>query len=106
MQKILFLPIQIYMYKSYKIKSAGEVIFLAKMNQNALTMVFGEKTPNQLEDKKAFAKIVSSLNQIKMESYQKETNKGIMLTTVKVSMGINVLLIRLILDFKIEKMLK
>ena len=82
------------------------MIFLAKMNQNALTMVFGEKTPNQLEDKKAFAKIVSSLNQKKMESFQKETNKGIMLTTVKVSMGIIVLRIRLTLGFRIEKMLK
>ena len=69
-------------------------------------MVFGEKTPSQLEEKKAFAKIVSSLNQIKMESFQKETNKGIMLTTVKVSMGINAPRIRLILEFEIEKMLK
>jgi hypothetical protein len=41
-----------------------------------------------------------------MESFQKETNKGIMLTTVKVSMGINAPRIRLILEFEIEKMLK
>ena len=87
------------MYKSYKIKSAGEVIFLAKMSQNVLIMVFGEKTPSQLEEKKAFAKTVSSLNQMKMESFQKEISKGIMLTTVKASMAINVLRIRQTLEF-------
>ena len=106
MQKILFLPIQIYMYKSYKIRSEEEVIFLVKMSQNALTMVFGEKTPIQLEEKKAFAKTVSSLNQMKMESFKKETSKGIMHTTVKESMATNVLRIRLTLGSEIEKKLK
>jgi len=47
------------------------VIFLVKMNQNVLTMGFGEQTPSQLEERKVFAKIVSSLSQIKMESFKK-----------------------------------
>ena len=83
-----------------KKKSAGDVIFLVKRSQNAHSMVFGELTPNQLEEKKAFAKTVSSLNQMKMESFQKETSKGIMLTTVKASMAINVLRIRQTLEFE------
>jgi hypothetical protein len=36
------------------------------MNPNALKMVFGEQTQSQLEEKKVFAKIVSSLSQIKI----------------------------------------
>ena len=79
------------MYKIQKKKSAGDVIFLAKRNLNALSMVFGELTPSQLEEKKVFVKIVSSLNQMKFKSLKKETSKGIISTTVKASMAANVL---------------
>jgi hypothetical protein len=85
--------------------SDDDVIILVERNLSALTMVFGELTPSQLEEKKAFAKIVSSLNQIKMESFQKETNKGEMSTTALASMGVSAPRIRPIFEFEIDKML-
>jgi len=42
--------------------SDDDVIFLVEKNLSALTMVFGELTLSQLEEKKAFVKIVLSLN--------------------------------------------
>ena len=89
-----------------KKKSAGDVIFLVKRNPNAPSMVFGEQTPSQLEEKKAFVKTVSSSNQTKMESLKKKTIKGEMSTTATVSMAVNVLIIKQALGFRIEKMLK
>ena len=62
-------------------------------------MVFGEKIQSQLEEKKAFAKNVLSLNKMKMESLKKETSKGIMPMTAKALMEINVLRIRQTLEF-------
>jgi hypothetical protein len=82
-----------------KKKSAGDVIFLVKRNPNAPTMVFGEQTPSQLEEKKVFAKIVSKSNQIKIVFFKKETSKGIMPMTAKALMEINVLRIRQTLEF-------
>ena len=82
------------------------MIFLVEMNPDALTMVFGELTQSKLEEKKVFAKIVSRSNQIKIVFFKKETSKGIMPTTARVSMAINVLKIRQTLGFRIEKMLK
>ena len=76
------------------------------MNPNALTTVFGEQTPSQLEEKKVFAKIVSSMNLKKMESFQKETSKDAMSTTALASMGVSAPRIRPIFEFEIEKMLK
>jgi hypothetical protein len=89
-----------------KKKSAGDVIFLVKSNPNAPSMVFGEQTLSQLEEKKAFVKTVSSSNQTKMESLKKKTIKGEMSTTATVSMAVNVLIIKQALGFRIEKMLK
>ena len=82
------------------------MIILVKMNPYAPSMDFGEQIQNQQEEKKVFAKIVSSLNQIKMESLKKETIKGEMSTIALVLMAIYVQRIRKALGFKIEKMPK
>ena len=54
-------------------------------------MVFGEKIQNWLEEIKVIAKIVSSMNLIKMQSFKTETTKDVMSMTAKASMEVNAL---------------
>ena len=57
------------MHKSFKIKSKGDVTFLAKMNP-ALTMVFGEKIQSHLEEKKAGASGAWMRKNKKLQNFQ------------------------------------